>query len=78
MRHRKVVYHFDDHVQVEVLSLSIEGQAKVLYQGKMSDWKSESSAVLFRGEQAVPRAVGKADTLVQERYRFAVDLSAGS
>jgi len=61
------VYHFDDCMRVEVLGLSIEGQAKVLYQGKISDWKAESSVVLFLSGQAVPRGVGKADPFKQER-----------
>lgn len=54
-------------MRVEVLGLSIEGQAKVLYQGKISDWKAESSVVLFLSGQAVPRGVGKADPFKQER-----------
>lgn len=36
MRRGKVVYHFDDDMRVVVPSLSIESQAKVLYQVKMS------------------------------------------
>lgn len=71
------MYRLDDYLRIEVLRLSIEGQAKVLYQVKMSDWKSEFPAVLLPSGQAVPRAVGKADPFVQERCRFGVDLSLG-